>query len=661
MLEEKIREANAEKAAIGQTLQGLITQSEENAAKIVDLKNRLNSVLQEHVNSNPENTKIQADLPWILRAQADIIESLVAQRNTMENQYRGSLSMSKDLLANRDILNKAKEDQMNTSKHSHQHSGSNQTSTEVPNAEDGLRTNFLTIDGSKNAGGNNIKFASKDFSLPESQSALFNSQEDSQEQLYLMGAKKLEISKSQTFRSDSGFFSKMSESSRQEEARDIDFTNINSSSKHGQLYIPQLKLPQRSSNSSKQINNNDTESLHQYEESSASNIERTETIPPMRLSNIYKKLLSTSQSHVNQQPSRLTFADQRQFTAEDISPSREAKSHIESQRPINIKTLDISLSRASANSAYSKLSSPSQRLPVVINEEINPSFMSNNSHTERTSDRYHNLNKALFSNKSFEKDSMSKSYSEISQIMPQRRDEIDEQLEVHSAELQTSTAVFNRAAGTIPCQLSNFSENLAQNMVNKTPVKPKARLLNVHKNVINYKSLKDKIIEKKETVDSSSNLNRSCNLSRNASDVTPNKFTKLLEDVTGNSEKRVTSLTARQTPLTNRTSSNQKSNSQSNRNSFKNSGSLSSRAPIDHKKVFRRPSTYHQENGREISINLKSFLEHKRKLFHTSDVVHYHDKFDMASPYHPMYTQSMLDMNNNSHNSSQSRVNLSQI
>lgn len=649
-------------------MQGLITQSEDNAAKIVELKNRLNSVLQEHIDGN---IKIQVDLPWILRAQADIIESLVSQRSAIETQYQGSLSMSRDLLANREILNKAKESHMNTSKHSHQRSSSNQVSSEAFNTEEGLHMHFLACDESKNMVDGRIKLISKNSSPPDSQSAFFTSHEDSQEQFYLLGSerrtdqktRKIEGNKPLNVRSDDKLFSNVVGPIRPEEY-EHDLTSINNSNKHEQIHIPQLNLPKKTSDALKQMQKlGNAESMFQYDHESTSNVERIELVPPLKLSNIHKRLLGTSQSHINQQQSsRLTFAEQRQLTIGYILPNQEAKNHMDIEKPINPKTLDTSLSGVSAHSGYSKFSSPHQRLPLS-NGENHPSFMSTNSQTERIPTRYYSLNRALFGNKSYEKENISKSHSEISQIMSNnRRDDFDEHLAIHPTTPQNSTRVFNRAAGAIPCLLSNLSENLAQNMMKKTPVKPKSRLLNVHKNIVNYKSLKDKLVEKKELARSASNLDKSCNLSRYTPDITPNKFAKLLDDIAGNSARRMTSLTARQTPLTNRTvSSQQHSNVHSGRSSFRNAGSLSSRAPIDHKMVFRRPSNYHQDNGREISVNLKSFLEHKRKLFHTSDVVHYNEKFDMVSPYHPMYTNSMLDLNNNSHNASHNRMNISQI
>ena len=72
--------------------------------------------------------------------------------------------------------------------------------------------------------------------------------------------------------------------------------------------------------------------------------------------------------------------------------------------------------------------------------------------------------------------------------------------------------------------------------------------------------------------------------------------------------------------------------------------------PIDHNQVFRKNSRYTAECTREISVNLQSFLDHKRRMFDTPDIANYSDRFDITSPYHPLYTQSMLDQSRNSAN-----------
>jgi hypothetical protein len=38
-----------------------------------------------------------------------------------------------------------------------------------------------------------------------------------------------------------------------------------------------------------------------------------------------------------------------------------------------------------------------------------------------------------------------------------------------------------------------------------------------------------------------------------------------------------------------------------------------------------------------------NFMNQKRKVLESPDVCSYNEKFDMGSPYHPMYANSMID------------------
>lgn len=412
--------------------------------------------------------------------------------------------------------------------------------------------------------------------------------------------------------------------------------------------------------------------------------EITKSITQPRMSNIHQSLLKNganaadTRNYHQQSANRLSFADQQLFTLADSTQTYGNRAMLNKthdpqydiyenpEKNAASKTLDISMSRLSAASAQSRSSSTGHKPPLFNNSEKQVSFLSHHGHNNRDSASFYSLDRALFGPKSAEKENVRNMVNDTSSnnILSSRDHNTfhdDNSSRLTHSHSSPQMLRFNRASGALPSILSNLSENLAQNTLQKTPTKPQAKLLNLHKSVINYKSFKDKLTD--QSLVSKQDRSMSTSRLRNAGTPkqgTPKKLNKLLTDMNQSSDRLIS-------PLVSQTLSAQRSSSvlqsqtlNSNRSSHRQDVASNVRVPLDQHKVFRRPSVYSKEYGRDVSVNLQSFLEHKRKMFYTPDVANYSDKFDMNSPYHPMYAVSMTDRGN-SLNNSQSRLNLSNV
>lgn len=81
---------------------------------------------------------------------------------------------------------------------------------------------------------------------------------------------------------------------------------------------------------------------------------------------------------------------------------------------------------------------------------------------------------------------------------------------------------------------------------------------------------------------------------------------------------------------------------------------------FDYNQIYRKVANYSKENGdRATTVNFQNFLNQKRKVLERPELISYSEKFDLSSPYHPMFCRGDLDRstgfvnhNNNNGNTS---------
>lgn len=165
--------------------------------------------------------------------------------------------------------------------------------------------------------------------------------------------------------------------------------------------------------------------------------------------------------------------------------------------------------------------------------------------------------------------------------------------------------------------LSNFTENLAQQIVQKNAKKnPKTQLLNVYRNISHYKTnvksaTDSMIIKSKDRSHEYKPLNITsaiCKENIPSDLITPKQTTSFAQYYTNGN------ISAGKTPIQ----------------------QAANRQKIDLENVFRKPLTYRTTFEKGLSPSFQSFLVKKRSMFQSPEIANYSDKFDLCSPHHPL-------------------------
>lgn len=609
-----------------QHINHLLEESHSSSEKINELKCSLDNMYAAFSQSISSSNEIQTDLPWILKTQSMVIESLIAQRASLENQYRGSLQLYKDYVENSNNVSRNDpqkvdliiSDFFNSAQHDHSlTTNENLKKSSIPHAEEAHENLVFPIHNS-NLIAHDANSNSHDISPRRAEN-----KEREDRQTY--------------FQSNESFAQKVKQTTQM-----------------GGRSTPKIKNQKY-----ELVETNIDQDSSRYEENQGNQKigganNRTilnhivSALPQPRVATIHRRLeeAEIDQKRRQENINRLSFADKQLFT-QNTNQFLEAHNKVvtsEANQKNTSKTLDLSRSRNSPSPSNSRSLSPSTRMPLAPANNL----MNQN---EQLSTSSPNLSKALFGTKSAEKENKDAANDTANSFLLKEIPDLAFNNEnISPAKLNNSTSapvIFNRITGNVPGILSNLNENIAQTIYQKTPTKPQAGLINLHMNVLHYRDFKGKqnqgkprFIQKK---DPSQNLNTSRVAGKD--ERTPKRVRNqlLVPQLSAQSL-----LSSRSQKLL--TGHNSVTNLQNSNRANVTQITQPTHTPIDHNQVFRKNSRYTAECTREISVNLQSFLDHKRRMFDTPDIANYSDRFDITSPYHPLYTQSMLDQSRNSAN-----------
>ena len=176
--------------------------------------------------------------------------------------------------------------------------------------------------------------------------------------------------------------------------------------------------------------------------------------------------------------------------------------------------------------------------------------------------------------------------------------------------------ITNHHETTNGCYRSNIRENIAQTLLNKSKKGVGAKLLNIFTNIPatpSHQAAHTLLLDSSARSKSKTKIKTTPTLS--------------LNDISILNSSKESAITPSATTTTRHMSSHRASNNQK--------VAKSSRQTLDFSKIFRKQPAYHATMERQLSPSFQRFIQSKREMFRSPDIVRYHDKFDISSPHYP--------------------------